>query len=139
MEKEPEDFEDYDPYRADWTAPNSLHGSRYSLGQARRNPGYASGDDTTTVRSGTTDPDYDAESYVPEGQYVTNVKTPYGRQQQHHHHTDTSDDDSEYHHRARPRRGDDHHHDLDVSRGSLRPIHTKEVDYGAGYQRGARF
>lgn len=136
MEKEPEDLEDYDPYRADWTAPNSLHGSRYSLGHARRNPGYTSDDDSTTVRSGTTNPDYDNDSYVPESQYVTNVKTPYGRQQQ----TDTSDDESEYRGGVsgggvRPRRADDH---LNVSRGSLRPIHTKEVDYG-GYQRGARF
>lgn len=52
-EKEPTD-DDYNPYRADWTAPNSLHGSRYSLEQARRQ--YNSDE---TLRSDTTsNPDY---------------------------------------------------------------------------------
>lgn len=75
-EKEPSDFGDYDPYRADWTAPNSLHGSRYSLENARRNggphhSGYTSPDET--VHSETTSgrgPDYDNDSYVPDRQYI---------------------------------------------------------------------
>lgn len=88
-EKEPSDFGDYDPYRADWTAPNSLHGSRYSLENAatgRRVPpgnahhsGYTSTDETvhsdaTSGRGG----DHgrgggaDNDSYVPDRQYIHN-------------------------------------------------------------------
>src|SRR5699024_10983573 len=77
-EKEPgSDFGDYDPYRADWTAPNSLHGSRYSLENARRggahHSGYTSTDETvqseSTTGRGRHDhhgPDYDNDSYVPD-------------------------------------------------------------------------
>lgn len=47
-----QDFDEYDPYRADWTAPNSLHGSRYSLENARRpHDQYSTDDQSTTLGS----------------------------------------------------------------------------------------
>ena len=61
-EKEPTEFEEYDPYRADWTAPNSLHGSRYSLENARR---HRQGYDTSTE-----DEDDISSSYIPDRQYI---------------------------------------------------------------------
>lgn len=70
-EKEPtSDIEDFDPYRADWTAPNSLHGSRYSLENARQN--HAAGYHTDeTFRSDTPGPEYDNENYIPDRQHST--------------------------------------------------------------------
>lgn len=74
-EKEPNpDFEDYDPYRADWTAPNSLHGSRYSLDHNRQGTGYST--DNRSEASG-----YDNQNYEPD-------RTRYNR-----HYGDTSDSD----------------------------------------------
>lgn len=87
-EKEPSDYGDYDPYRADWTAPNSLHGSRYSLENARsgapggriggpgnaHHSGYTSTDETvnseTTSGQGGGGGGQDNDSYVPDRQYI---------------------------------------------------------------------
>ena len=62
MEQEPsETEEEYDPYRADWTAPNSHYGSRYSLNRA----------DNPTLRSNKSGKShsmsgYDNDHYTPD-------------------------------------------------------------------------
>ncbi|CAG2109006.1 unnamed protein product [Medioppia subpectinata] len=63
VEQEPDEtVDDYDPYRADWTAPNSRYGSRNSL-----NKGYPEG----TLKSNKSQPKsyhlgYDNDDYVPD-------------------------------------------------------------------------
>ncbi|CAG2176789.1 unnamed protein product [Oppiella nova] len=68
VEQEPDEtIEEYDPYRADWTAPNSRYGSQKSLNKPydstlksnKSHKSYLSGDG------------YDNEEYVPDRQFST--------------------------------------------------------------------
>lgn len=142
-EREPtDDFGEYDPYRADWTAPNSLHGSRYSLENARQranahHSGYTSTDetihsDTTSGRGGGRN-DYDNDSFVPDRQY--GGQRPIDRQRRNV--TTSSDDDSDDDDHRGIHRGSSNRPDsrtYSINSASARPIRTREIDYnGATY------
>nr|XP_027196716.1 uncharacterized protein LOC113791176 isoform X3 [Dermatophagoides pteronyssinus] len=145
-EKEPTDFDDYDPYRADWTAPNSLQGSRYSLQQARQQ--YPS--DETLHSNNTSNPDYhhhDNKGFIPTTT-TTNQQQPTKRskrnvqphqQQQSDNSSSISESDNESidrHHHHNP-----HHHPyrndypIQQQQDSLRPIRTHDIDYSFDSQQ----
>ncbi|KAH7636420.1 zona pellucida-like domain containing protein 1 [Dermatophagoides farinae] len=131
-EKEPTDFDDYDPYRADWTAPNSLQGSRYSLQHARQQ--YPS--DETLRSDNTSNPDYhhhDNKGFIPTtaNNQPQQPKRSKRNVQQQQSISSISESDNESIDRNRyPHHHHHHHHpDFTTQQGSLRPIRTHEIDY----------
>lgn len=157
-EKEPSDYGDYDPYRADWTAPNSLHGSRYSLENARsgapggriggpgnaHHSGYTSTDETvnseTTSGRGGGGGGQDNDSYVPDRQYIhgdpAQQRMQQNRPRRHLSNNNSSsedDSDDDQHHRNRMNHSrPDSRANYSLASNSMRPIRPKEIDYDGG-------